>query len=41
MKLFGKSENVPTEGYKVVKSEAEWRQELSPEQFKIMFEHAT
>ena len=41
MKLFGKSENVPTEGYKVVKREAEWRKELSPEQFKIMFEHAT
>jgi peptide-methionine (R)-S-oxide reductase len=41
MKLFGKSENVPTEGYKVLKSEAEWREELSPEQFKIMFEHAT
>ena len=41
MKLFGKSENVPTEGYKVLRSEAEWREELSPEQFKIMFEHAT
>jgi peptide-methionine (R)-S-oxide reductase len=25
----------------VQKSEAEWRKELSPEQFRIMFEHAT
>lgn len=41
MKLFGKSENVPTEGYKVLKSETEWREALSPEQFRIMFEHAT
>lgn len=41
MKLFGKNESVPSEGYKVVKSEAEWRKELSPEQFRIMFEHAT
>ena len=41
MKLFGKSENVPTEGYKVLKSETAWREELSPEQFKVMFEHAT
>jgi len=41
MKLFGKTETVPSEGYKVLKSEAEWRSQLSPEQFKIMFEHAT
>lgn len=41
MKLFGKGESVPTEGYKVVKSETEWRSELTPEQFKVMFEHAT
>lgn len=41
MKLFGKSEAVPTEGYPVVKSEAEWRSQLSPEGFKVMFEHAT
>ena len=33
--------DVPTEGYKVMKSETEWREELSPEQFKVMFEHAT
>jgi peptide-methionine (R)-S-oxide reductase len=27
--------------YRVQKSEAEWRKELSPDQFRIMFEHAT
>ena len=27
--------------YPVQKSEAEWRKELSPDQFRIMFEHAT
>lgn len=41
MKLFGKGETVPTTGYDVVKSEDEWRAALSPEQFKVMFEHAT
>ena len=41
MKLFGKGETVPTQGYDVVKSEAQWRAALSPEQFKVMFEHAT
>lgn len=41
MKLFGKSDTVPTEGYDVLKSENEWRAALSPEQFTVMFEHAT
>ena len=37
MKQTGKD----TDAYPVQKTEAEWRQELSPEQFRIMFEHAT
>ena len=41
MKLFGKGETVPSEGYAVLKSEAEWRSQLSPEQFNVMFQHAT
>jgi peptide-methionine (R)-S-oxide reductase len=41
MKLFGKGETVPSEGYAVLKSEAEWRGQLSPEQFNVMFQHAT
>lgn len=40
MSMFSKSQ-VPTEGYAVVKSEDEWRAMLSPEQFTVMFEHAT
>ncbi|MBL9035336.1 MAG: peptide-methionine (R)-S-oxide reductase MsrB [Rhodospirillaceae bacterium] len=40
MKVFGKG-HVPSDGYAVVKSEAEWRAMLSPEQFRVMFEHAT
>ena len=41
MKLFGKSHIAPTEGYEVVKSDEEWRRQLTPEQFAVMFEHAT
>lgn len=41
MKLFGKDDKVPTSGFDVVKSEAQWRAELSPEQFRVMFEHGT
>jgi peptide-methionine (R)-S-oxide reductase len=40
MSMFSKSQ-VPTAGYAVVKSEDEWRAMLSPEQFTVMFEHAT
>lgn len=40
MSMFSKSQ-VPTEGYAVVKTEDEWRAMLSPEQFTVMFEHAT
>ena len=41
MKLFGKSHTAPTEGYDVIKSDEDWRKQLSPEQFAVMFEHAT
>ncbi len=42
MGLFSKSSNIaPTEGYAVVKSDEEWRRQLTPEQFAVMFEHAT
>jgi peptide-methionine (R)-S-oxide reductase len=41
MKLFGKSHTAPTEGYNVIKSDEDWRKQLSPEQFAVMFEHAT
>ena len=41
MKLFGKSHAAPTEGYKVIKSDEDWRKILSPEQFAVMLEHAT
>lgn len=41
MKLFGKGDTVPSEGYKVLKSETEWRSQLSPEEFNVMFQHAT
>jgi peptide-methionine (R)-S-oxide reductase len=41
MKLFGKSHTAPTEGYDVIKSDEAWRKQLSPEQFTVMFEHAT
>jgi peptide-methionine (R)-S-oxide reductase len=41
MKLLGKGETVPSEGYAVLKSETEWRGQLSPEQFNVMFQHAT
>jgi peptide-methionine (R)-S-oxide reductase len=41
MKLFGKSHSAPTEGYDVIKSDEDWRKQLSPEQFAVMFEHAT
>lgn len=41
MKLFSKSHIAPTEGYEVIKSDEEWRRQLTPEQFAVMFEHAT
>ena len=41
MKLFGKNHTAPTEGYDVIKSDEEWRKQLAPEQFSVMFEHAT
>jgi peptide-methionine (R)-S-oxide reductase len=41
MKLFGKSHTAPTEGYDVIRSDEDWRKQLSPEQFAVMFEHAT
>ena len=41
MKLFGKSHTAPTEGYDVIKSDEDWRKQLSPEQYSVMFEHAT
>ena len=41
MKLFGKDHTAPTEGYDVIKSDADWRRQLSPEQYRVMFEHAT
>ena len=41
MKLFGKNHTAPTEGYAVIKSDEDWRKQLSPEQFAVMFEHAT
>ena len=41
MKLFGKSHTAPTEGFAVIKSDEEWRRQLTPEQFAVMFEHAT
>jgi peptide-methionine (R)-S-oxide reductase len=41
MKLFGKSHTAPTEGYDVIKSDEDWRRQLSPEQLTVMFEHAT
>jgi methionine-R-sulfoxide reductase len=41
MKLFGKSHTAPTEGYDVIKSDEDWRRQLRPEQFAVMFEHAT
>jgi peptide-methionine (R)-S-oxide reductase len=41
MKLFGKSHTAPTEGYPVIKADDDWRRQLTPEQFAVMFEHAT
>src|SRR6185312_13548204 len=41
MKLFGKSHTAPTVGYDVIKSDEDWRRQVSPEQFSVMFEHAT
>jgi peptide-methionine (R)-S-oxide reductase len=41
MKLFGKSHAAPTEGYDVIKSDQDWHRQLTPEQFAVMFEHAT
>jgi peptide-methionine (R)-S-oxide reductase len=41
MKLFGKSHAAPTEGYPVIKADDDWRRQLTPEQFAVMFEHAT
>lgn len=40
MALF-KREAPPTEHYPVEKSEAEWRTELTPEQFRILRQHGT
>ena len=37
MKLFGKNHTAPTEGYDVIKSDEDWRRQLSPEQFAVMF----
>ena len=41
MRLFGKGRTAPTEGYEVIKSDEEWHRQLTPEQFAVMFEHAT
>ena len=39
MKLFGKDKRA--KDFPVAKDEAEWRRQLSPEQYRVMFEHAT
>ncbi len=40
MALF-KRETAPTEHFPVQKSEAEWRAELTPEQFRVLRQHGT
>jgi peptide-methionine (R)-S-oxide reductase len=38
---FFKRDAAPAEHYEVEKPEAEWRRELSPEQFRVLREHGT
>jgi peptide-methionine (R)-S-oxide reductase len=38
---FFKRDTAPAEHYEVEKPEAEWRRELSPEQFRVLREHGT
>ena len=41
MAFFKRESAAPAEGYAVQKSEAEWRAELSPEQFRVLRGHGT
>ncbi len=41
MKLLGKKGGVPAEGYPLLREEEEWRRLLTPEQFDVLFNHAT
>jgi peptide-methionine (R)-S-oxide reductase len=41
MGLFGKKGGAPKVGFAVIREESEWRKMLSPEQYDVMFQHAT
>jgi peptide-methionine (R)-S-oxide reductase len=41
MAFFKRETATPAEHYEVEKPEAEWRRELSPEQFRVLREHGT
>jgi peptide-methionine (R)-S-oxide reductase len=41
MAFFKRETTAPAERYEVEKPEAEWRRELTPEQFRVLREHGT